>query len=71
MLVIGGRGYVGNHILNKAGLMGIESYSISRRPVESINNDSPNINFVQGDALKPESFEDIIKKCDSIGKKYF
>jgi nucleoside-diphosphate-sugar epimerase len=70
ILVVGGRGYVGNHILRKAGMMGINSTSVSRSSVDSIINDSQNIKYVSGDALNPETFEESIKEADTIGK-YF
>jgi nucleoside-diphosphate-sugar epimerase len=68
LLVVGGRGYVGNHILRKAGMMGINSTSVSRSPVDSITSENPNISFISGDALNPETFEEAIKEADTISK---
>lgn len=67
MLVVGGRGYVGNHILKKAGMMGIETTSVSRSSVDSLSSDNPNISFISGDALNPETFEESIQQADTIG----
>lgn len=67
ILVVGGRGYVGNHILKKAGMMGIESTSVSRSSVDSLSSDNPNISFISGDALNPETFEESIQQADTIG----
>ena len=71
ILVIGGRGYVGNHILNKAALMGIKAQSLSRRSIDNIQNDNPNISYIQGDALEPNDFVEAIKHADTIGFLYF
>ena len=70
ILIIGGRGYVGNHILKKAGMMGLESVSVSRSSVDSLNSENENISYISGDALNPETFEESISKADTIGKLF-
>ena len=67
ILIVGGRGYVGNHILKKAGMMGLESVSVSRSSVDSLTSENENISYISGDALNPESFEESISTADTIG----
>lgn len=70
MLIVGGRGYVGGHILNKAGMQGIAATSVSRRTPPHNEETNPNIKFIQGNAMDPETFEEAIKEADSIGIRF-
>ena len=67
MLVVGGRGYVGSHIVNKASMQGIKSASVSRRAPPNNDDSTQNIEFIQGNALNPLTFEEAIKEADTIG----
>ena len=67
ILIVGGRGYVGNHILKKAGMMGLDSISVSRSSVNNVNTENQKISYISGDALNPETFEESIQNADTIG----
>lgn len=65
--VIGGSGYLGLNILKEASkLKNITLYSVSRSGKPADMTVSDKINWVKGDALQPNKFEDILKESDII-----
>lgn len=65
--VIGGSGYLGLNILKEASkLKNVTLYSVSRsgKPADVAMSDK--INWVKGDALQPNKFEDILKESDIV-----
>lgn len=70
MLVVGGRGYVGSHVIKAAATMGVESTSVSRKATDSMKAGFPNLTYISGDALNPHTFEDSIKDADTISNPF-
>lgn len=67
LLIIGGNGYVGSAIARQAVSLGAKVTSVSRsgRPKTRQPWDSK-VEWIPGDALKPESFEGPIRESDAV-----
>jgi len=66
LTIIGGSGYVGRSIAKKAANLDINVISVSRSGPGSKSFSHPNIDYVQGDAMKPEKFQDTLEKSDAV-----
>jgi saccharopine dehydrogenase-like NADP-dependent oxidoreductase len=66
LTIIGGSGYVGRSIAKKAASLDVNVFSVSRGGMNSKSFSHPNIDYIQGDAMKPEKFRDVILRKTPI-----
>ena len=63
IFVTGGSGFIGSNLMKKLLSCDYQIYALVRNSVESFDK---NIQFINGDILKPESFISVLQKCDCL-----
>jgi|SRR5450631_3641563 len=63
--VIGGTGKSGNYVVNRLIREGFPLRLLHRNP-SAVQNPNPLIEWVQGDARKPESVNELVNGCDAV-----
>lgn len=64
ILIMGGSGFIGGHLIRKFSEMGTEASVFDLQPPRSPLPDG--IRFIQGDVFDPKALEEPIRSCDAV-----
>ena len=66
LIIVGGNGYCGRAVLKYASkLPNVKVTSVSRKEVP-VSSQIPNVDYILGDSMKPDSFKDHLKDSDVV-----